>query len=225
MEANLMHKLKLYNFLILFTLLLFTGCEFLTTPSGLTDEEKLEEEGYTLLELDDVSNIWYKNIEDGVTSYIQQDEIDHNSSYYLDLYFYIDVVSTETEPSLVIKTRTKSESYYDMFVPNYVVFQTSASHNTSDEGKIKLIWGNTEHQDYNGTSDYFLWCESNVLNNDNLTLNNLIEMLDTQDNIYYYFEGSSNEITNLKSLSSDFQERIRDTLYTFVNYKDELIYR
>jgi len=203
----------------------FTSCDF--SPVGhLSDEEELVNNGYVLLELDEVSNIWYKNVSSTVTRYIQQDEISHYLSYYLDIYFYIEVDSTNNSPSLVIKSKTETALSSEAFLPNYAFFQSSSQHSTFNVGKVPIIWGDIVYNRYYSSYDYKynLWCESSVLNDSDSNLNNLIDLLDSEEDIYFYFD---NDIvrTHLKSLSANFQTRIRDTLYTYVNYKDELIFR
>lgn len=49
-------------------------------------------------------------------------------------------------------------------------------------------------------------------------------MLDSEEYVYFYFDNDVNK-TYLESLPERYQAAMRDTLYTYVNYKDELIYR
>ena len=152
----------------------------------LSVEEKLILEGYTPLELEGIEGIWYKNIEEDITMYIHQDEISHYEQFFLDLYFYIEV-NNRNEPSLVIKSRTKSSSINDMFLPKYVYYQPFSHHSTSDAGKVGLIWGDVDYQRYTGADDYHLWCESTVINDDDRSLRSLIDLFDTEKDTYFYF--------------------------------------
>ena len=188
----------------------------------LSVEEKLILEGYTPLELEGIEGIWYKNIEEDITMYIHQDEISHYEQFFLDLYFYIEV-NNRNEPSLVIKSRTKSSSINDMFLPKYVYYQPFSHHSTSDAGKVGLIWGDVDYQRYTGADDYHLWCESTVINDDDRSLRSLIDLFDTEQDTYFYFANQF-RATATKSLRTDFKNRIRDTVYFYVNYKDELKY-
>lgn len=216
------------SILSIFTLILlvFVSCDFSPTerPSA---EDKLRNEGYVLLELDGVSNIWYKNISENITRYIQQDEFSHRAQSHLDIYFYIEVDSSDNIPYLVIKSITKSDSYSETFLPKYVSFQKSSKHSTSNAGKAILQWGEIVYSRFTtsfGYGKYHLYCESTVINDSDYYLNGLIDMIDSEEYIYYYFDNGY-IMTDLKLLPKNYPERIRDTLYTFVNHKDKLIFR
>lgn len=213
--------LVIFLLLVLATIVGFVSCD-LSPEVDLSVEEELILDGYTPLELDGLEGIWYKNIDEDITMYIHQDEISHREQFYLDLYFYIEV-NNSNEASLVIKSRTNSSSYNDMFLPKYVYYQPFSHHSTSDSGKVALIWGDVDYQRYSGTDDYYLWCESTVLNDDDRSLQSLIDLFDTEEDIYFYFANQFRSTTT-KSLRTDFKSRIRDTLYFYVNHKDELKY-
>ena len=208
-------------------LLVFISCDFSPTKNPSV-EDKLLNEGYILLELDGVSNIWYKTFSSGITRYIQQDEFSHWAQSYLDIYFYIEVDSSDNIPNLVINSITKSDSYSETFLPEYVSFQTSSKHSTSNAGKVILQWGEVVYSRITSTlkygGKYHLYCESKVINGSDYFLNSLIDMIDSEEYIFYYFDNNYIR-TDLKLLPTNYPERIRDTLYTYVNHKDELIFR
>lgn len=211
----------IFLLLVLATIVGFVSCD-LSPEVDLSVEEELILDGYTPLELDGLEGIWYKNIDEDITMYIHQDEISHYEQFFLDLYFYIEV-NNRNEPSLVIKSRTKSSSINDMFLPKYVYYQPFSHHSTSDAGKVGLIWGDVDYQRYTGADDYHLWCESTVINDDDRSLRSLIDLFDTEQDTYFYFANQF-RATATKSLRTDFKNRIRDTVYFYVNYKDELKY-
>lgn len=208
---------------LFFMFISLIACDY-TPYVSPTEEEKLESQGYTLLELEDVGNIWYKNLSNGVTRYIEQETISHYTQAYLDIYFYIDVDSSNNK-KLGMSTATQTDSYLEAFVPEYVIFQHKNQHSTSEEGKIRLYWGDTDYSYYNSYGEYNVWCESSVLNDNDLVLNNLIEMLeDEEEGVNFYF-ATNNKQTYLNSLAERFRTQMRDILYTYVNYDDQLIYR
>jgi len=221
MKNNFFSKIILPLF-VFFVIIVTISCNFFPLDEALTDEEKLIMDGYTLLEIEAVDGVWYKNIDEEVTRYILQDEISHSTQYYLDLYLFIEI-NTSNEPSLVLKSRTNSSSLGDMFIPNYVTYQPFGYNSTSSSEKITLLWGSVDYQRYTGADDYSLWCNSTVLNDGDTILNFLIDMFDIENDIYYYFSNNIYE-TNVKHLTSELKKRISDTLLVYVNHKDELKY-
>lgn len=60
------------------------------------------------------------------------------------------------------------------------------------------------------------------MNDSKNIMNRLIEVLDSEEYVCFNFERGIIG-THLESLPENFQESICDTLYTFVDYKDESI--
>ncbi|NCD05858.1 MAG: hypothetical protein EOL97_07040 [Spirochaetia bacterium] len=215
----------IYIFLFIsFFLIITISCDiFYLEESKSTAEKKLINDGYTRLIDDDIEGFWYKNINNEVTRYILEEEYLHSSQYYLDAYFFIDV-EKNNEAKLKIKSRTNSRSSEDMFIPKYVTYQPYNYHSTSSEDKITLVWGDVDFQTYTGNNnDYFLWCDSIVINDDDKTINALLKLFDSNEEVYFYFSNDY-KITKLKKLNIELLDRIRKTFEIYSKNKQLLTY-
>jgi hypothetical protein len=223
MKKYFLKLIYIYLF-ISFSLIITVSCNLfpLEETQSIT-EKKLINDGYTPLIDDDIEGFWYKNINNEVTRYILEEEYLHSSQYYLDAYFFIEIDKTN-EVKLKIKSRTKSSSLNDMFIPRYVIYQPFNYKTTSIENKIPLEWdSDVDYKNYTSEDYYYLWCETTIINDEDKTLNSLLKMFNDNENIYFYFSNGY-QITNIKKLTLTLKNRIIKTLNLFTTKKNLLIY-